>query len=550
MVYPTSGRRATPFIFREFGTAGGLMMRRGGRPPAEVGPGGGWSFPNWVRLAAVGALILSVGSDPPVPARSGGEPAAELTSVADRERLAALLLARQGESGLLDYRIGADDLLEGEIPDLRAPRPTRSGQPFPLSREDQVTFHRTLGVDRSGLLTLPLLGSVRAEGLTATGLEREIAARLTDAHLLAHPRPRVRVAEYRNRVVTVSGSVERPGLYALPGPAARLTDLLRAAGGPTREAGRIVDFTPAQQVAEPRPTAPPPTRVDPQIPSAPSTPSAAPASSAWLALRDLRLETAGSGRRIVLVLTRAPDRVDSFLLDEPPRLVIDLAGPGVMTHGAFARKELGDALVASVRTAPHTGSLRAVIDFSGPAVDHAIESDGARLIVRLGDTTPDDVTVEAKEPPAPDPPPDAPGPSASPGPIRLDLALLLHAPGQDPPAWDPPVRAGDVITVTPAGSVLVDGWVDRPGPYRATRGLTVSRAVAKAGGTLFPADGARVIVRRGSLRDQRAYVVDLDRIAHGKAEDIPITDGDLVRVPANRARLVPWSVWRAMAALF
>src|SRR5262249_41622416 len=249
------------------------------------------SLSNWVRLAAIGALVLSVANDPPVPARSTEEPAAELTSVADRERLAALLLARQGESGIVDYRIGPDDLLEIEIPDLRAPRPVRSGQPFLLSREDQVTFRRTLAVDRSGLLTLPLLGSVRAEGLTATGLEREIAARLTDAHLISHPRPRVRVSEYRNRVVTVSGSVERPGLYALPGPAARLTDLLRAAGGPTREAGRIIDFTPAHQIAEPQPSAPPPAPAEPvERPVS----SAAPPSSAWLALRDLHLEPAGA----------------------------------------------------------------------------------------------------------------------------------------------------------------------------------------------------------------------------------------------------------------
>src|SRR5262249_53329759 len=127
------------------------------------------SLSNWVRLVAIGALVLSVTNDPPVPARSTQEPAVELTSATDRERLAALLLARQGESGVLEYRIGPDDLLEVDIPDLREPRPLRTGQPLLLSREDQVTFHRALNVDRSGLLTLPLLGSVRAEGLTTTG---------------------------------------------------------------------------------------------------------------------------------------------------------------------------------------------------------------------------------------------------------------------------------------------------------------------------------------------------------------------------------------------
>src|SRR2546430_15962107 len=62
----------------------------------------------------------------------------------------------------------------------------------------------------------------------------------------------------------------------------------------------------------------------------------------------------------------------------------------------------------------------------------------------------------------------------------------------------PRVRPGDVITVSPAGSVLVDGWVQKPGSYPVTRGLTLSGALAAAGGGLFPADrrhppGKRVV---------------------------------------------------------
>src|SRR5207248_11389842 len=51
-------------------------------------------------------------------------------------------------------------------------------------------------------------------------------------------------AECRSRVVAVVGSVERPGRYPLTRPRATLSDLVWAAGGPTKEAGRVVEFVP------------------------------------------------------------------------------------------------------------------------------------------------------------------------------------------------------------------------------------------------------------------------------------------------------------------
>src|SRR5439155_15538659 len=59
----------------------------------------------------------------------------------------------------------------------------------------------------------------------------------------------VQIAEYRSRVVAVIGSVERPGLYPLTRPPATLADLLWAAGGPAKEAGRAVEFAPAPDSA-------------------------------------------------------------------------------------------------------------------------------------------------------------------------------------------------------------------------------------------------------------------------------------------------------------
>jgi protein involved in polysaccharide export with SLBB domain len=101
-----------------------------------------------------------------------------------------------------------------------------------------------------------------------------------------------------------------------------------------------------------------------------------------------------------------------------------------------------------------------------------------------------------------------------------------------------------VINVAPAGSVLVDGWVDKPGSYPITRGLTVRGALAAAGGHVFAADQRRVSVKRVlPAGEDRSFTVDLEAIAKGMQPDVPVTDGDVIRLPASYARLVPYSVW-------
>src|SRR5439155_1674845 len=129
-------------------------------------------------------------------------------------------------------------------------------------------------------------------------------------------------------------------------------------------------------------------------------------------------------------------------------------------------------------------------------------------------------------------------------PVRLDLEALLHAPVDHGRGLNPRVRPGDVITVSPAGSVLVDGWVQKPGSYPVTRGLTLSGALAAAGGDLFPADRRHATVKRVlGPGEERSFTVDLVAVADGRAADVPITDGDVVRVPASTIRLVPWGFY-------
>jgi polysaccharide export outer membrane protein len=228
-----------------------------------------------------------------------------------------------------------------------------------------------------------MIGNVPAAGRTPAEVERDIAHRLVAGGILINPAVSVQIAEHRSSVVAVMGSVERPGLYPLTRPGATIADLVWAAGGPTRDAGRVVDFAPAS--------------------------------------------------------TR------------------------------------------EVRGAP----------------------------------------------------------------IVIDLALLLDRSGVAT-ALNPVAIPGDVLTVAPAGSVLVDGWVDKPGSYPVTRGLTLTGAVVAAGGHLFPADRQHVTVKRTlGAAQQKLFTVDLDAVASGRSPDFPIADGDVIHLPASTERAVPYGVYQA-----
>jgi len=344
-----------------------------------------------VRLATLllgvalvqGCGMRNSGGDlaPPPPSAAG------LLSTHDRARLEALASARAANPTNEGYRIGPDDLLDIRVPDLLEAQTSGSAHTGQGSNDTPTVagapvYQQGFRVNAAGDVNLPALGVVHAADLSPGELEDAIAHRLVDAGILRAPHVTVLVSEYRSHVVAVVGSVEHPGLYPVTRPGSTLADMIWAAGGPSHEAGRVIEFTPAPEA----------------------------------------------------------DRAD-------------------------------------------------------------------------------------------------------PSPIHLDLEMLLHPAGKDTVA-SLPARPGDVLNVAPAGSVLVDGWVDKPGSYQVTRGLTVSGAVAAAGGAVFAADKHRVVVKRVLWSgDDGLFTVDLDAVAHGLAPDVPVADGDIVRLPASRLRVIPWGVW-------
>ena len=340
-------------------------------------------------LASVPLMLLGVlpacrprATPPPNPsATSGG---GQLMSERDEQRLEALAATRAKERDTGGYRIGPDDLLHIRIPDLL----TEDDRPAGLARVgvDAVlppvsgapTYGEGLRVGAGGDVTLPLIGEVRAQGLTPRELESDIAHRLVAKGILSAPQVSVSLAEARSGVVAVVGSVERPGLYPLTRPDATLSQMIWTAGGPNKDAGRVAEFVPVGQ-------------------------------------------------------------------------------------------------------------------------------DGA--------------------------------------PIRVDVDRLLYARAHNARIADPPVRPGDTVSVAPAGNVQVDGWVGKPGSYPVTRGLTLSGAVAAAGGPLFAADQHHVTLKRARTGDPESFTVDLDEVAHGSGADLAVADGDVIRLPYSTTRVVPWAVW-------
>ncbi len=314
-------------------------------------------------------------------------PVGDLMGERDRSALATLSTSRTGV-GRDGYRIGPDDLLDIRIPKLMSAQAAGAasapvaGAAMPSVAAAPV-FQQGVRVSAAGDVTLPHIGTVSAAGKTPPELEQEIARRLVAGGLLVNPQVSVQIAEHRSSVVAVMGSVERPGLYPLTRPGATIAEFIWAAGGPTKEAGRIVDFAPAS-----------------------------------------------------------------------------------------TRAERGE-------------------------------------------------------------------------PILIDLALLMRDRAAGANAINPVAVAGDVLTVAPAGSVQVDGWVEKPGSYAVTRGLTLTGAIAAAGGHLYPADRKKVMVKRslGSAAEQKILTVDLDAIASGSTPDLSMADGDVIHLPAAPERLVPYTVY-------
>jgi polysaccharide biosynthesis/export protein len=119
----------------------------------------------------------------------------------------------------------------------------KDAQSYVVGPDDQVTIWvlecdeitgKTFTIDKSGSVSLPLVGRMHVAGFTVEQFEVALRDRLH--RFLRDPEVSITVTDFRSQPVSVIGAVNRPGVYQLRG-GRTLLDALTEAGGLRADAG-------------------------------------------------------------------------------------------------------------------------------------------------------------------------------------------------------------------------------------------------------------------------------------------------------------------------
>jgi len=97
-----------------------------------------------------------------------------------------------------------------------------------------------LRIDPAGYVDLPVLGRIRASGLSLTQFKEALLASL--AKEVLKPQVSVEIAEFGSQPVTVIGAVNTPGVHQLRSRKT-LAEVLSMAGGLRNDAGAVINIT-------------------------------------------------------------------------------------------------------------------------------------------------------------------------------------------------------------------------------------------------------------------------------------------------------------------
>lgn len=372
---------------------------------------------------------------------------------------------------------------------------------------------QTRRINETGHVRLPIIGQVKAAGLTAKQLEERIVDILHPA-IVRDPTVTVTVQEARERTFSVIGTAGT-SIYNILQTDFRLLDAIAMSGGLPSDAETIyvIRQVPLSDVVEegyvPDPEEPGAHQPPPSGDDAGAAPGQAP-----------------------------PDGGDDEVLD-PGALLEDLS-------------EEGDGQQEEEPEEPENGSAEAsplgeALQPGGSGEGRFINVNGQWVWVEEGEAAarapsgqqqvPEDAATAADLAGLPDP-----SELVTQRVIRIDAEALQRGEAR----YNIVVRPGDVIRVPPptTGNIYIDGHVGRPGTFSLPRtgDLTLRQAIIAAGGLAPTAIPERVdLTRRIGEKQQATVRLNLRAIAEGVQPDIFVKPEDTIVVGTN--------VWASHAAV-
>jgi polysaccharide export outer membrane protein len=175
-------------------------------------------------LGLLAAGVLAPGAQFLRAQGASGHPAAlsEISTEEYNRRLDNLRKDLSSDSGINsaeEYRIGSNDILD-------------------ITVFDAPELNRSVRVTSGGEISLPLLGPMRAAGLTARELELAVEVRLR-REFMKDPHVGVFVSTVESHPISVVGAVRKPGVFQVRGPRS-LLEIISMADGVTDDAGDTV----------------------------------------------------------------------------------------------------------------------------------------------------------------------------------------------------------------------------------------------------------------------------------------------------------------------
>jgi len=390
-----------------------------------------------------------------------------------------------------DYVIGPEDVLDISVLDLFT-----EGLETVLRRQ----------VSLSGMVDMPLIQSIKAEGLTAEELRNKIAESYSP-DILKNPTVSVTLVVQRQNTFSIGGAVVHPGTYNKTRQDMRLQEAIYLAGGQTMtNIPYVIVIRTGPSKKNPAPTAPATNKTE-ELPPLPEIPAEIP--NAQPTPHPVEMQAAPGGGSTDIDRSEL-DRLLGQTTTRPTSQ--PASGPTTRTT-KWIESANGPTTVPQEETAKGPRPTRVA-----PPVPTSRPSDELEWEKAIGM---DNVRV-----------------------IAIDMKKLMS--GSDP-QMNIIVRENDIINVPmlEQGEFYVMGEINRPGVYSLTgRKVTVKMALAAAGGVgplAWPNNS--ILIRRIGPNQEQIIPIDIEAIMLGKQPDYFLKADDVVAI-GTHILATPYAVIR------